>query len=178
MKRLATTASALMLAAAPAIAQDTLTDTTDTMAMGGELDYARLIRTRDITGGPVYTTNEAWDEGAWGVGDGVESTENVGAVGDGMAAPGYRWGWTGYNEVGSDWNQIGEIEDVVLDQSGQLVGVVVEVGGFLDIGDKHVMLRVGDVDLVPVDDQTYSLVTRYSEEELENMEGVDEGWWN
>ena len=77
---------------------------------------------------------------------------------------------------GSDWNQIGEIEDVVLDRSGQTVGVTVEVGGFLDIGDKHVLLRVGDVDLVPVDDRSYSLITRYSEEELEEMPGVDESW--
>ena len=66
---------------------------------------------------------------------------------------------------------------MVLDQSGQLVGVVAEVAGFLDIGDKHVMLRVEDVDLVPVDDQSYSLITRYSGEQLEEMPGVDEGWW-
>ncbi len=149
MKRIAASALALTVAAAPAVAQ---------MATA---DWDNLIRTRDITGGPVYTTNEAWDEGSWGV-----------------AGEDYAWGWGGYDAVGPDWNQIGEIEDVVLDRSGQLTGVVVEVGGFLDIGDKHVLLQVGDVDLVPVDDQSYSLVTRYSEEQLEEMESVDEGWWN
>ena len=149
MKRFATSALALTLAAGPVMAQDAMDD------------MSNLIRTRDITGGPVYTTNEAYDEGSWGTPDAD-----------------YTWGWSGYDTVGADWNQIGEIEDVILDKSGQLVGVVAEVGGFLDIGDKHVMLRVGDVDLVPVDDQSYSLITRYSEEQLEEMEGVDEGWWN
>ncbi len=157
MKRFTSITAALVLAATPVLAQDTVSGD-DTMA--AETDWAQLIRTRDITGGPVYTTNEAYDEGAWG-GDNDDD-----------------WGWSGYEEVGADWNEIGEIEDVVLDRSGKMVGVVVEVGGFLDIGDKHVMLRVGDVDLVPVDDRSYSLITRYSEEELEEMPGVDEGWWD
>ena len=156
MRRITSTAGALVLAATPVLAQETV-PADDTMA--AETDWAQLIRTRDVTGGPVYTTNEAYDEGSWG--------------GDGD----YAWGWSGYEEVGADWNQIGEIEDVVLNRSGEFVGVVAEVGGFLDIGDKHVLLRVGDVDLVPVDDQSYSLITRYSEEELEEMPGVDEGWW-
>lgn len=125
----------------------------------GETDRAQLIRTRDITGGPIYTTNKAYDEGSWG--------------GDGNDA----WGWSDHDKVGTNWKKIGEIEDVVLDRSGALVGVVAEVGGFLDIADKHVMLRVGDVDLVPVDDKSYSLLTRYSEEQLEKMPGVDEAAW-
>lgn len=157
MQRITAATAALFLAAAPAIAQDVVG--ADEEAISAETDWTQLIRTRDITGGPVYTTNETYDEGTWG--------------GEGE----YTWGWSGYEEVGADWNQIGEIEDIVLDSSGQLIGVVAEVGGFLDIGDKHVMLRVGDVDLVPVDDHSYSLITRYSEEQLEEMEGVHEGWW-
>lgn len=157
MIRITATAAALVIAATPVMAQETV-PANDKMV--SEADGAQLIRTRDILGGPVYTTNETYDEGTWG------------GANDG------EWGWSGHEEVGPDWNQIGEIEDVVLDRSGALAGVVAEVGGFLDIGDKHVMLRVGDVDLVPVDDQSYSLLTRYSEEELEEMQGVDEGWWD
>ncbi len=66
----------------------------------------------------------------------------------------------------------------ILSRDGQLIGIVAEVGGFLDIADKHVMLQVQDVNLVAVDDETYAYVTRYSEEELEAMQGVDEGFWN
>lgn len=157
MHRITATALALTLAATPLLAQEAM-PADDTMAT--ENDWAQLIRTRDITGGPVYTTNQAYDEGSWG---GEDAN---------------RWGWSDYDGIGEDWNQIGEIEDVVLDKSGQMIGIVAEVGGFLDIGDKHVLLRVGDVDLVPVDDQSYSFVTRYSEEQLEELPGVDEGWWN
>ncbi|WP_428512882.1 PRC-barrel domain-containing protein [Roseovarius sp.] len=112
-----------------------------------------LIRSRDITGGAVYTTNEANDEGEG-------------------------WDMAEYDEVNSEWNQIGEIEDLVMSQDGKLTGIVVEVGGFLDIGDKHVMLSVKDAKLVPVDDKSYTFVTRFNEEEIESMEGVDEGFWN
>jgi hypothetical protein len=139
MPRMITALGALAIAATPALAQEMDSD-------------ADLIRTRDITGGPVYTTNEAMDEMSW-----TDAT---------------------YDEVGTDWNQIGEIEDIVLNSSGEMVGIVAEVGGFLDLGDKHVMLEVDNVKLVPVDDTQYSFVTNHSEEELEEMEGVDEGFWN
>lgn len=111
-----------------------------------------LIRTRDITGGNIYTMNEADDEG-W---DADMS----------------------YDAVGADWNDIGEIEDIILSRDGQMIGIVAEVGGFVDIGDKHVVIPVDDVSLVAVDDETYSYVTRLSEEELEQLEGVDEGFWD
>ncbi|WP_366914642.1 PRC-barrel domain-containing protein [Roseovarius sp.] len=111
-----------------------------------------LIRTRDITGGNIYTVNEASDEG---------------------------WNATDvHDEVGADWNTIGEIEDVVLSRDGQVTGIVAEVGGFLDIADKHVLISVDDLNLVAVDDATYGYVTRQNEEDLEAMESVDEGFWN
>jgi hypothetical protein len=119
----------------------------DMASMAGD-----LIRTRDITGGNIYTVNEADDEG---------------------------WDPTMvYNEVGADWNDIGEIEDLVLSRDGKIIGIVAEVGGFLDIGDKHVVISVDDLSLVAVDDTTYAYVTRLNEEDLESMQSVDEGFWN
>ena len=168
MKLLTTSALALLIAAPMAFAQstddaisadDVGTDTENGMFEMSEgagstdmSDPAMLIRTRDITGGTIYTMTEARDEG-W-------DTELV------------------YDRVDDDWNQIGTIEDIVLNHSGQVVGIVAEVGGFLDIGDKHVMLEVDDLNLVAVDDMRYTYVTRHSEERLENMQGVDEGFWN
>ncbi|EDZ48736.1 hypothetical protein RBY4I_3959 [Rhodobacterales bacterium Y4I] len=139
MKRLAMIALAAGMAAAPALAE-TAMDTKD------------LIRTRDITGGDIYTLNGPMDEDTWG-----------------------NWEADG---VGPDWNDIGEIEDVILDRSGQMIGVVAEVGGFLDIGDKHVMIPVKDMRLAPVNDKRYVIVTRYTEEQLEELPSVDEGWWD
>ena len=119
-KTLTASTLALTLAAAGAMAETTTTSTstmndaepnaTET-TMGSEtmnrdsmqnvdLDSMKgnLIRTRDITGGTIYTMNEADDEG-----------------------------WdpeTRYNEVGADWNQIGEIEDIILSKEGQMIGIV------------------------------------------------------
>lgn len=135
---------------------------TNAESMAGEMGMAsteelgamegQLIRSRDITGGAVYTMNQADDEG-W-------DPELM------------------YDEVNANWNQIGEIEDIVLNHDGQVVGIVAEVGGFLDLGDKHVMIEVNNLNLVAVDDVRYAYVTRYSEEQLEELEGVDEAFWN
>lgn len=142
---------ALTIAATGALAQsadDTGTRrAADLMGMQGD-----LIRSRDITGGEIYTTNTADDEG-WN-------------------------GATTYDTIGAGWNQIGEIEDVVLSRDGQMVGIVAEVGGFLDIGDKHVVIPLEDVNLVATDDRSYAYVTRMNEEDLEAMQGVDEGFWD
>jgi hypothetical protein len=161
MKTLTTSTLALLIAAPMAFAQTSdgsggMDDQTLQLSEGAGTtdmsDPAMLIRTRDITGGTIYTMNQADDEG-WD--------------------PEFM-----FDSVNADWNRIGTIEDLVLDRSGQVVGIVAEVGGFLDLGDKHVMLEVDDLNLVAVDDVRYTYVTRRSEEELENMQGVDEGFWN
>ncbi|MEL6800600.1 MAG: PRC-barrel domain-containing protein [Pseudomonadota bacterium] len=162
MKLMTTTAAALTIAASGAFAEAHMSDTranmhnnTSMSAMSTEElanSDANLIRSRDITGGNIYTMNQADDEG-W-------DPEIM------------------YDEVDANWNQIGEIEDLVLSENGQVTGIVAEVGGFLDIGDKHVVISVKDLNLVAVDDATYAYVTRFSEEALEEMQSVDEGFWN
>ena len=137
MKRLTMSLAALALAA-PAAAQ-----TNDLQG-----DY---VRTRDLTGQPIYTENAAYDEGAWTQGT-----------------------WDG---VGTGWNNIGEIEDVVLDTDGKLAGIVAEVGGFLDIADKHVFLEGGDFRVIRDGEDDYVVLTRWNEEQLEELEDIDEGWW-
>ncbi|CTQ51162.1 PRC-barrel domain protein [Jannaschia donghaensis] len=156
-RMISTTALALALAG-PAFADAHAAN--PSMAEMTDEESAQLIRTRDITGGPIYSVSEGYEEESW-MGDDVESAYSNDTMG-----------------YGNDLRQIGEIEDIILDRSGQMIGIVAEVGGFLDIGDKHVMLRVDDVRLVPVDDATYSFVTRMSEEQLEEMPSVNEGWWN
>ncbi len=121
----------------------------DTSAMADE----DLIRTRDITGGNIYRMDVELNDSMW---DGNEI----------------------YDSVDADWNTIGEIEDIVLNKDGQMIGIIAEVGGFLDIGDKHVMIPVENIRLTAVDDQTYGYVTNKTEEELEAMEAVDEAFWN
>ncbi|NIZ12081.1 PRC-barrel domain-containing protein [Phaeobacter sp. HF9A] len=111
-----------------------------------------LIRTRDITGGAIYSMKDADDE-SWAM----------------------AWG---YDDMSDKLREIGEIEDIVLSKNGEFKGIIAEIGGFLDIGDKHVMIPVSDVKLVAVDDKSYAYVTRMSEDQLEHLENVDEGFWN
>lgn len=151
MKFLTTTAAAIALLSGAAYAEShTMNKGMSSEEMSGM--QGNLIRSRDITGGNIYSIAAADDEG-W------DSS--------------VMW-----NEVGADWNDIGEIEDLVLSKDGKVTGIVAEVGGFLDIADKHVVISVEDLNLVAVDDRTYAYVTRLSEEELENLPGVDEGFWN
>ena len=139
MLRLASLAMALGMAVTPALADS-------------HMETDNLIRSRDITGGDIYTMATPMDEDSWS-------------------------GWE-IDGVGADWNDIGEIEDIILDRDGNMVGVVAEVGGFLDIGDKHVLIPIADLRLAPLDDGKYVVVTRKTEEQLEEMDSVDEGWWN
>ena len=137
--KLLTTTIALTLAAGIVVAD-------------GHMDKDNMIRTRDITGAEVYTTN----------GDGSMDWDP-----DLM-----------YDAVDDKWDNIGEVEDIVLNRDGELIGVIAEVGGFLDIGDKHVFIETAGMKLVPVDDRSYSIVTGLSKDQLMEQEDLDEGFWD
>ncbi|MHA6347021.1 PRC-barrel domain-containing protein [Roseivivax sp. CAU 1761] len=161
MNRILTSALALTLAGGVAWAdnhgdteQMAETETETQMQDDGmAMDSANLIRSRDITGGAVYAIDSEADDVDWD----LDAT---------------------YDAVDENWDRVGEIEDIVLGTDGQMKGIVAEVGGFLDIGDKHVMIEMQDVKLVPVDDRSYAVVTPMTEERLESMENLDEGFWN
>ncbi len=177
MTRITTSALALILAAGPLAAESHKTDgaakmkdkgqqaQSEQMKAEGETKTAAvdkdsqdlsdesLIRTRDITDGKIYSMNASGQNDEW---DAEMS----------------------YDKVDENWDQIGTIEDIVLNEKGEMRGMVAEVGGFLDIADKHVFVPLKDIKLVPVDDATYAMVTPYTEEKLEELEGVDEGFWN
>jgi len=47
-----------------------------------------------------------------------------------------------------DWDDVGEINDVILDRSGQAKAVILGVGGFLGMGEKSVAVPMTDVKFV------------------------------
>ena len=47
----------------------------------------------------------------------------------------------GAHVVNGEHQKVGTVNDIVLDHSGKAVGVVISVGGFLGIGDKHVAVN-------------------------------------
>ena len=44
----------------------------------------------------------------------------------------------GSNVMNASQEKVGSVDDLILDNSGKVIGVVISVGGFLGIGEKHV----------------------------------------
>lgn len=66
--------------------------------------------------------------------------------------------------LGSNNERIGDISDLLMSQDGQVVAVLVGVGGFLGIGEKNVAIPFDSVQRSP---ETNQLTVSYSREDLE-----------
>jgi len=79
----------------------------------------------------------------------------------------------GATVYGETDEQIGEISNLVLDDEGNITKVVIDVGGFLGIGEKPVALPLEEVTLMQDTeglDTSYSASTEYTQQDLENMQ--------
>lgn len=77
------------------------------------------------------------------------------------------------------WENVGNIDDVVLTQDGELRGVLVDVGGFLGLGARTVMVDLNDLyfvaDEAAAEDMSdFSVVATLTREELESLPEWDE----
>jgi hypothetical protein len=99
------------------------------------------------------------------IGNRVFSTTEEGADWDMSAS---------FDAVDAEWERIGSIHNIVMSADGQLEGIVAEVGGFLGIGDKFVLLTGEDAKLVP-NEGAYDLVTSYTSDELTDLPEYEEG---
>lgn len=73
-----------------------------------------------------------------------------------------------------EWQDIAKVNDVVLDDSGtQVVGYIADIGGFLGIGAKKVLLGVDAIHLVTVGNDTF-FATNYTKQELQALPDFDE----
>jgi sporulation protein YlmC with PRC-barrel domain len=91
------------------------------------------------------------------------------------AAEGYYDGWSAMDLLdedayGIDGEDLGEVEDIIVGPDGRIERIVVEGGGFLDIGDTHAAIpweevtRTGTSSVtVPVTDDNLGDYTRYPE---------------
>ena len=57
----------------------------------------------------------------------------------------------GTDVIGPDNAQVGDVNDVLFDKSGKIVGLIVGVGGFLGIGEKSVAIDMSAFEPVPAD---------------------------
>lgn len=66
--------------------------------------------------------------------------------------------------VGANGEEIGDVEDVLADASGKVVAVVVEYGGFLNMGQKEAVFMIDKLTL-----KDGKLVTAMTKAELEAL---------
>lgn len=74
------------------------------------------------------------------------------------------------NDADPEWNDIGEISDVLIGQDGALKAILVDVGGFLGVGEKTVAVAMDQLKLVADGDDAgdYFVVFTASREQLDN----------
>ncbi|ETX30923.1 PRC-barrel domain-containing protein [Roseivivax isoporae] len=152
MSRTALAAALAAALALPAYAQTSGTDTDQPADQGAS---ATQDQSGDAGAQPVYITAEM-----------IEEADIVSLEGD-------------YDPQSWDTDQplqpilaglerIGEVEEILLDDSGQVQGVTTDVGGFIGIGEKTVMIPLSDLRLArSPEDGTITIVTRLNQEQLE-----------
>lgn len=93
----------------------------------------------------------------------------------------------GAEVFGDKGQEIGNVENVVLNGQNEIIGVIAEVGGFVDIGDTHIIVPWEDVNMrddgvkVPVNQQNLNQFSLFgddsplSQQNLEEVARVKEG---
>ncbi|MDF1586862.1 PRC-barrel domain-containing protein [Marinimicrococcus flavescens] len=76
---------------------------------------------------------------------------------------------------GADGEEIGEIEDVLVDQEGRVAAVVLEVGGFLGLGERKVALPMSQIEVRGEDRDLFTSATRDQLEELPAIARDEDG---
>jgi len=75
---------------------------------------------------------------------------------------------------GSNEENLGEVGDVVFDMNGQIQAVVVDVGGFLGIGEKPVALQFEALQVQRGETGDFRLMANATQEQLEGAPSYDE----
>lgn len=165
MKRILATTAIVALMAGPAFAQSDTTDQTDT-PMTDSADMSNdqsgvntnadvsmdvngmTVSASDLIGKPIYIRNaDAPDSG----------------IVDTIAAP------------SNDWENVGEINDVVLSQDGRIEAITLDVGGFLGMGGKQLSTSMDELKMVAEEgsDGEYFVVFTGDRSALEEREELD-----
>jgi sporulation protein YlmC with PRC-barrel domain len=82
-------------------------------------------------------------------------------------------GFPVYTSAANDAEQLGEINDLVVNQDGQIGAVIIGVGGFLGVGEKNVAVSYTDLQWVTAEDNTERLVLETTQEALNAAPAVE-----
>ncbi|WP_028792654.1 PRC-barrel domain-containing protein [Thalassobaculum salexigens] len=75
----------------------------------------------------------------------------------------------------SNYNRIGEVGDVLVTADGKIDAMVIDVGGFLGLGEKPVAMAFQDVELYRNESDEISVIVPYTEEQLDAATAYDAG---
>ncbi len=81
----------------------------------------------------------------------------------------------GTTVYGANEENVGEIGDIVLSQDGKIDAIIVDVGGFLGIGEKQVAIGMDQLEFMLDADGNQYLYTNFTEDQLEAQPAYDEG---
>ncbi len=78
-------------------------------------------------------------------------------------------------EANAEWQDAGEISDVIISMNGDTEAVLVDFGGFLGIGEKTVALNIKDLTMVPDANSSddYFIVFQGNKADLEGAPAFD-----
>ncbi len=83
----------------------------------------------------------------------------------------------GTTVYGANDEKIGEIGDIVLTADGNIDAYIIDVGGFLGIGEKEVALGSDNLAFMTDNDGNKYLYTNFTQEQLEATPNYDESSW-
>ena len=83
----------------------------------------------------------------------------------------------GTTVYGANDENVGEIGDVVLTQDGKVDAVIIDVGGFLGIGEKEVAVGMDKLSFMTDADGKKYLYTSFTEEQLNAAPAYDKSTW-
>lgn len=64
------------------------------------------------------------------------------------AADGSAWDMTDADGLQTDWQDVGEINDLIVTRDGNIASVLVDIGGFLGIGERQIAMDMEDIRFV------------------------------
>jgi sporulation protein YlmC with PRC-barrel domain len=83
----------------------------------------------------------------------------------------------GTTVYGAQDSNVGDIGDVVLTADGKVDAIIIDVGGFLGIGEKPVAVAMDDLKFMQDEGGERYLYTTFTKEQLEAQPEYDEGTW-
>lgn len=142
----------------------------ESAAMGGKTDDQEMaVQTDEMTGNDA-TASATPDAGA---------TDGQRSSGTGLARQGYVTATegdivaeklTGAAAYDTNDRRIGEVSELLLAENGKINSAIVDVGGFLGIGEKPVKLHMSKLDILRAEDgRDVRIYVSMSEEELEAL---------